>query len=167
MDTYGTPKKDISDTYKKYSDMLYRVAFMQLANREEAMDCVHDVFLKYMTAQLLFSSEEHEKAWFIRTVINRCHDMYRKNRIREYEPLSSAQSIVANTGFTSDDLPLAQALFELPEKLKTVILLHYLEGYSVEETASILKIGKSAVKMRLSRGRDALKAILEEGKNNV
>ena len=57
---------------------------------------------------------------------------------------------------------MADAIEKLPEKIKTVIILHYLEGFSVEETAKMLKLSSSAVKMRLSRGRDALKKLLEE-----
>ena len=47
-------------------------------------------------------------------------------------------------------------LQNLPPKYKSVIFLHYTEGFSVEDIAGILGIGKSAVKMRLKRGRDAL-----------
>lgn len=167
MDTNGMPKRDITEVYTKYSDMLYRIAFMQLSSKEDAMDCVQDIFLKYMTAQLVFSSPEHEKAWFIRTLVNRCHDAYRKNRLRAHESLSVAENVCAHDYFSSDSLPLAQAISELPEKLRVVILLHYLEGYSADEIAEMLKIGASAVKMRLMRGRNALKEILEEGKDNV
>lgn len=158
---------DISAVYKKYSDMLYRIAFMQLGNSEDAMDCVQDTFMKYMTATLLFSSDEHEKAWFIRTTVNACHDLYRKNRVRNHEELSAAEHISYLEHFSEESYHIAEALDTLPEKLKTVIILHYLEGYSVEETGGILKIGKSAVKMRLARGREALKEILTKEEFNV
>ena len=49
----------------------------------------------------------------------------------------------------------------LPEKYRTVIHLHYYEGYSVEEIASLLGVTVSAVKMRMKRGRDALRIRLE------
>ena len=164
-----TPKSgsDIGTAYKKYSDMLYRIAFMQLGNSEDAMDCVQDTFIKYMTAGILFSSAEHEKAWFIRATVNRCHDLYRKNRIRNHDELDSAANLSYGEHFSEDTYHIAEALESLPEKLKTVIILHYLEGYSVEEIGDILKIGKSAVKMRLARGRDALKEILTKEEFNV
>ena len=52
----------------------------------------------------------------------------------------------------------------LPEKFKLPIHLYYYEGYSVAEVAEILKLGQSAVKMRLKRGRELLK--LELGGSN-
>ena len=45
---------------------------------------------------------------------------------------------------------------------RTVIYLHYYEGYNVAEIAEMLKISESNVKARLKRGRDKLKSILEK-----
>ncbi len=56
------------------------------------------------------------------------------------------------------------AVMALPEKFKLPIHLYYYEGYSVAEVAEILKLGQSAVKMRLKRGRELLK--LELGGSN-
>lgn len=53
------------------------------------------------------------------------------------------------------------AVMALPEQYKLPIHLYYYEGYSVAETAEILRLGQSAVKMRLKRGRELLKIKLE------
>ena len=53
------------------------------------------------------------------------------------------------------------AVMALPERYKLPIHLHYYEGYSVAEVGEILKLGQSAVKMRLKRGREMLKLELE------
>ncbi|MDE7232206.1 MAG: hypothetical protein K2N37_03935, partial [Lachnospiraceae bacterium] len=45
---------------------------------------------------------------------------------------------------------------------KSVLILHYFEGYSVTEIAKILRLSESAVKKRLQRGREALKLVLTE-----
>ena len=55
-----------------------------------------------------------------------------------------------------------QTVFTLPEKYKTAIVLHYLEGFSVEEISSMMGLSGSAVKMRLSRGRELLKNLLDK-----
>ena len=60
-----------------------------------------------------------------------------------------------------EDFGVADAVVRLPEKYKAPIHLHYYEGYSVAEVARILKLGESAVKMRLKRGRELLKLELE------
>ena len=53
------------------------------------------------------------------------------------------------------------AVMALPEQYRLPIHLHYYEGYSVAEMAEILKLGQSAAKMRLKRGRELLKMELE------
>lgn len=55
-----------------------------------------------------------------------------------------------------------EELYGLPAKWKSVLILHYFEGYSVAEIAKILRLSESAVKKRLQRGRKALKLVLSE-----
>ena len=166
MGRFPHPERDIAKVYNLYSDMLFRLALMNTGNREDAMDAVQDVFLKSTEKTLLFSSSEHEKAWFIRATVNRCHDLFRKNSIRNHDDLEAAVGVAYQEPF-GDDITVIEAMEQLPEKIKTVIILHYLEGFSVEETAKMLLLTASAVKMRLSRGREALKEILEREGYNV
>ena len=63
---------------------------------------------------------------------------------------------------TPEERGVLEQVAALPEKLRTVIHLHYYEGYSVREIAEVLGVTVSAVKMRMKRGRDALRERLEE-----
>ena len=54
-----------------------------------------------------------------------------------------------------------EALVRLPDKLKIVIYLHYIEGYKSAEIARMLGISVQAVKKRMQRGREELRAMLE------
>ncbi len=148
---------DISKAYDEYSDLLYRLALSHLGNREDAMDAVQDVFVKYVSLKRDFSDSEHKKAWFIRVTINRCVDLFRKRNVRAYTPLDETDEIPDNSeNFLASSVK--SMLDSLPEKFKTVIILHYLEGFSVEEISNVLEISVSAVKMRLARARDFVKA---------
>lgn len=49
-----------------------------LKTREDAEDVAHDVFIKWLEKAPVFLSDEHEKAWFIRTTINACTDFRRR-----------------------------------------------------------------------------------------
>lgn len=62
---------------------------------------------------------------------------------------------------SAPEKPHIQELYALPAKWKTVLILHYFEGYSVKETGEILGLSESAVKKRLQRARDALKLELK------
>lgn len=62
----------------------------------------------------------------------------------------------------SPSSPLKDALHGLEERYRMPILLYYIEGYSVAETAAILRVSQGTVKTWLARGRRALKATLNE-----
>ncbi|MDE7295254.1 MAG: RNA polymerase sigma factor, partial [Oscillospiraceae bacterium] len=57
---------------------------------------------------------------------------------------------------------LKAALESLKPDYRAVILLHYYEGFSVREIASLLGLTVTAVTTRLQRGREALKKFLTE-----
>lgn len=146
--------------YSNYADMVYRLALSYLNHKEDAEDVVQDVFTKYMCGLHFPMDKEHEKAWFIRVTINHCHDSLRRRKHRTHTSLEETENL---PGY-EQEMPfmLQETLQNLPEKYKSVIILHYLEGFSVQEIAKICRISVSATKMRLSRGREILKNELEK-----
>ena len=149
------PKNNIDLVYEKYGDSLYRLALARLLNSTDAEDAVHDVFVTYISKMPEFNDAIHEKAWFVRATINRCNDLLRKRKIRLYVPLDEALGLKAN-----DDksfLEVAELLEKLNDDYRETVILHYLEGYTLEETAEILEISLSAVKMRISRAKEILR----------
>lgn len=165
MNSVKVRKTDFEAVYDKYADMLYRLALSHLQSREDAEDVVHDVFAKYLESVGKLKDAEHERAWLIKVTVNACRDFLRKKKYRTYIAIDEIQEIAAK-----DTEPLPE-VFEmvavLPEKYKTVIVLHYLEGYSVDEISSIIGVSASAIKMRLSRGREVLKKYMEKEEGHV
>ena len=163
MRLFHRPKPDVEGAYRRNADAMYRVALARLQNDADAQDAVQDVFLNYMTVTPQFDSTDHERAWFLKATMNRCYDLLRKNQIRVALPLEEALGVAAqdHTGVTE----LMEMLKQIPEIYQDTVILHCLEGYSLEETAKLLDISLSAAKMRLSRAREALKALSEEEKD--
>lgn len=163
MRLFHRPKPDVEGAYRRNADAMYRVALARLQNDADAQDAVQDVFLNYMTVTPQFDSTDHERAWFLKATMNRCYDLLRKNQIRVALPLEEALGVAAqdHTGVTE----LMEMLKQIPEIYQDTVVLHCLEGYSLEETAKLLDISLSAAKMRLSRAREALKALSEEEKD--
>ena len=160
MKLFHKSKPDFEKAYTLYADMLYRIALAYLRNGEDAADTVQDVFIKFMDKAPSFNSESHEKAYLIKLTVNRSKDVLRKKSIRLHSPLEEAEDIFAS--FDTDISDMLALLHSLDEKYKETIILHYLEGLSAEETAKVLGISLSAVKMRLMRGREILRNALEK-----
>ncbi len=151
-------QKQLNTAYECYADMLYHLALSYMQNREDAEDVVQEVFCKYATKLPTFTDDAHEKAWFIRVTMNQCRDLLRHHKVRRYTPLHEIEEIAAQTGVTDEGaLDVMHMLSFLPDKLRSAVILHYLEELSVEETAAALGTGKSAIKMRLARARELLK----------
>ena len=154
--------KDRFETaYTNYADAMYRIALSHMTRREDAEDVVHDVFIKDMQASPSFADDDHERAWLIRVTVNRCRDLLRRRAIRRYVGFDEIEEIPAEEE-SYEGQGVVSMVSTLPEKYRSVMVLHYLEGYSVEECANILELSVSAVKMRLSRGREMLKKTIEK-----
>ena len=102
-----------------------------------------------------------------RVLVNHCRDQLRKRKLRLYTPLEeileqSGSDLSVPGPEESGGTGLLQIVLSLGEKYREPLVLHYFEGFSVEEVSSILGIGQSAVKMRLSRGREMVKKRMEE-----
>ena len=159
-------EKSFETVYNQYADMMYRIALSHMTRREDAEDVVHDVFIKYMQTSPSFSDDEHERAWLIRVTVNRCRDLLRRRAIRRYVGFDEIEEIPAEEE-PYEGQGIIATVSSLPDKYKSVIILHYLEGNSVEQCAAILGLSESAIKMRLSRGREMLKKTIEKEGHHV
>ena len=167
MGIFNTHKKDIASAYDAYADTLYRLALSHLQNPDDAQDAVQDVFIKYTCSAPNFSDSEHEQAWLIRVTVNHCLDLLRRKKVRAYTPLDELEDISDDSAVPNADTnDLLNKIYAIPEANRAAMILHYLMDYSVEKTAKTLNLSVSAIKMRLSRGREALKKLIEE-ENNV
>ena len=144
---------------RRYSDMVYRLAFARTGNRSDAEDLYQEVFLRYLTRAPAFTSEEHRKAWLLRVAVNCANRFHTAPWRKRTEPLSEALSVPAPEG---EDL--WEELRRLPEKDRTVLHLYYSEDRTTEEIAHMLDRNPATVRSQLLRARANLKKLLvEEG----
>ncbi len=153
--------------YDRYSNMLFRLAISRVNNREEAEDVVQDVFLKYLAYYPKLKDEEHTRAWLVRVTINASNDSLRRMKRRTFVSFDTVAEIAADESVSPELRITMDQHSALPDKIRVVIILHYLEGYQVKEVASMLGISLSACKMRLARGRKMLGNIVAKEERNV
>lgn len=152
----------IHDTISKYSDMVYRLAFCKTQNRFDAEDIYQDVFMKLFSEERHFESEEHKKAWLIKTTVNTSINFiksaWRRYIVCENEMLPAKNGSAANPQREK----LVRAMKALSEKYRVVIYLHYYEELSTEQISEITGASPTAVRSQLMRGRRKLKHLIEE-----
>ena len=147
------PQRDrLEKIMQTYGNILFRLCLLTLGNASDAEDAVQETFLKYLRKAPDFENEEHEKAWLITVATNQCKDML---RFRKRHPVAEPEELEVFVQ-ESSDCEILETLMTLPEKFKTVLLLYYVEEYSTEEIAKVIGKTKSAVKMRLQKGRKLL-----------
>ena len=137
---------------------LYRVSCSQLSIEADREDAVQETLRRAWEKRASLKNDHHLQTWVIRILINVCHDIQReRQRLIPTEKISEPV-IHAPT----DTVDLRNCLFQLDERERIPIMLHYIEGYEVKEIAAILRIPQGTVKSRLDRGRRQLKDICRE-----
>ena len=154
---------DLERTINEYSDMLYKICYIILKNENDVKDVLQETFIKYMTAPCEFLSEAHKKSWLLKVSQNKCKNLLRFHKIHSYVQLEELEDFLpANEHVEKMEVEDFFEISNLNYKYKSVVMLYYIEGYSVGETANILGISNSAVKMRLKRAREILRMSIEE-----
>lgn len=148
---------------EKYSAAVFRCAYSFVKNSHDAEDIMQEVFMKYLAKNPSFKDENHEKAWFMRVTINMSKNYLKSFWFRNREELP--EDISGNNEDESSSI-LWSAIYELPEKYKMTIIMHYIENYSIKEISQILKKKPSTIGTWLERGKKKLKQIMEEKQND-
>ena len=131
--------------------MLYRIACALLRSETDRQDAMQETALKAWQNCGRLREEQYFKTWISRIMVNECHNLHRK----------SSRMIPTDT-FPDQPAPdhgdeeTRLMLESLPEKQRIPLVLHYLEGFSLEEIAQVQHISLSLVKYRMHQARKAL-----------
>ena len=151
--------KSFEETVIKNQEAYYRLAFSYVKNEYDAKDILQESILKaYSNISKLKEIDALDK-WMKRIIINTALDFIRKN--------SKVALTVDNEGISeiSDkegDNELIYIIDDLEPELKTIIILKYYRGYTIEEVADILEISISMVKNRMHKALKLLRIELKE-----
>ena len=157
-----------------YGTDIYSFCIRLTQNREQAEELYQDTFLA-MCEKEDWKEEGNVKSYLLGITIKLCQNRKRKfawrNRIAAEIPLSKEQGLEA---FSTDENleqhmvskeeqeAVWKAVYKLPEQLRIVILLYYMEDFKVAEIAEKLSLSISNVKSKLMRARRYLKQELED-----
>lgn len=159
---YSLKNEAVLRLFSKYSDDLYRFALSYTGSKCEAEDIVQDVFVKLIAKPFIINKEK-EKSYLLKMTANACKDYFRSSRYKSQVDIDDFSEVLRSSDENSkEDDQLIKTLDKMETIYRMPIYLHYYEGYSYKEISKILKISGSAVAMRISRGKEVLKNLLEE-----
>ena len=154
------------------------VARRLLRHEEDARDAVQDAFISAFKALGAFEGGSRLSTWLHRIIVNASLMKIRASGRRPEKPIEDLLPKFLEDGHAREpDAPwepilevlqreelkesVRNAIDELPDSYRTVLVLRDLEGLSTEETANALELTPNAAKIRLHRARQALKTLLD------
>ena len=161
--------------FELHFDAVYGLVFRLLGNRAMAEDATSEVFLKVHRAADRIDPGRDPKPWLMTIATNVCRDLWRSGAWRMSRRSDSIDDdpVVAGRLTDSSASPegamlatererlVQEALMELPEPLRTAIVLHDWQGMSHLEVAAASGIEHAAARKRYSRALAALAKCLE------
>lgn len=141
-----------------YAKTVWRIALGRTRREDYAEEVFQNVFLRLFRKERSFDSEEHRKAWVIRTTLNCCKDYFATSMASDTVSLEELGDSLAVPEEKRDGL---EVLLRLPAKYRVPLQLYYIEGMSAEECAAVMKLRPGTFRVRLSRGKAMLKELLK------
>ena len=142
---------------RRIEKLMYRVSMSYLGNVDDAADAVQDTLAKAWEKRNVLLRPEQFKPWVMRILVNQCKDVLRKRRRLSFYPL---EENTASMDAPALRPPVMEAIGALKPELRTAMLLHYVDGYAVQDIAGSLGIPQGTVKSRLRSARKRLKQTL-------
>ncbi len=160
-----------AEIVKRYERPLYNFGLKMCGEQRDAEDIVQETFLNVFRYLKDFRFETKFKNWLYRIATSICIKKRRKSKFAPDHEFSLEDFIPRDPAAEADQLPkwaalpidtvlseelynkLEEAILELPENYRLVLVLRDMEGFSTAETAQILNLTPANVKVRLHRAR--------------
>ena len=150
-------KEAFARIVERYQHRVFHLALTRMRNRQDADDLAQETFLQAYRKLHSFDQRYSFKTWLFTICVNLGKNHLRglARRREAHHPDMESSSIVPGDGHLFH-IDLTDALHKMPEAIRIPLVLKHVEGFSYEEIAFAMKIGLSAAKMRVKRGRDQL-----------
>ncbi|MCG3087447.1 sigma-70 family RNA polymerase sigma factor [Sporosarcina cyprini] len=139
-------------------EKLYKMAYVYVQNEDDALEVFQETVYKAIKSIAKLKNNDYFSTWMTRILINTAIAFLKKKQ--GIVPLS--QEVLENLGEPwhmkkEEQLDLLEAMDEIEEKYKTVLLLRFYEDYSISQISKFLHCPEGTVKTNIRRGLAALK----------
>lgn len=169
-------KEQLTAAFERHSDELFRHCFLRLSDRERALEITQETFLRAWQYVARGESIREYRPFLYRILNNLVVDEYRKHKTQSLDSLleneetrSSVEGdLLGDDGVALEDAiarfdsaRALQALKQLPEQYRAILVARYIDGLSPKEIAELIEESKNAVSVRIHRGLKKLREVLE------
>ncbi len=156
----------ITSLFEDNADAAFNVAYRIVWNRADAEDVVQSTFIQVYLKLDQLQDKSKARSWLLQIAYRQALNILRRRKDEPTDPADLPDR------FTSDDataeptlqkdlrLTIQTAIDHLPQNLRIAVVLRDVEGLPMREVASVLDIGQSAAKMRVTRAREQLRTEL-------
>ncbi|MBA2173833.1 RNA polymerase sigma factor SigX [Halobacillus locisalis] len=170
-------KPFFDELYEKYHQDLFQYIIYMVKDRDLAEDLVQDVYMKVLKSYDTFDGRSSEKTWLFSVARHVTIDYFRKQkrkrkRIMDFfdwgekgEELKDQSRLPEEIAVQNEEMQsVYKSLDDCTIDQRSVIVLRFIQGMSIQETAEVLSWSESKVKTTQHRGMKALKNKLEKSK---
>ncbi len=148
----------LSEYIVSNQEKFYRLAYSYMMNEQDALDMVSEAIVSAYEGFGNLRNRQGLKTWFYRILVNKCLDGLRRRKRETPETDDVFVNVpFEEKGYDSTGRILYQAVSNLPDKLKNVMILKYYEEFTFEEIAGITGLNISTVKSRVYLGIEMLR----------
>lgn len=144
---------------------LYKIAKTRIINENDIDDIIQETMIEAYKSIKKLRDLKKLKMWVIKILINKCNKFYKRKSKKDISlEETNINNIIArnNNEDIENDMNFYSLIRNLKYDERIVILLYYMEGYSVEEISEMIKMNKNTVKTNLYRARQKIKNEIEE-----
>ena len=142
-------------------EQIYKTAFVQLSNEQDAMDAVQETILKAFERIHTLRNGHYFYTWLIRILLNECHNIQRRNKKVVFIDSRKIEDALDKKCMDSYPAEYEDMLKNLGEIHRTVIDLRYNQDLSISQIAEVLDIPEGTVKSRLNKAIKKLRVEID------
>jgi RNA polymerase sigma-70 factor (ECF subfamily) len=155
-------EREFDDFYTASFQRVTGQVYAMIGNRDEAQEVVQEAFVRAWAHRRKLEKAEHPEAW-VRTTAYRIAVSRWRRTTRGRRPADRALAAPTSTAAPSEThVALVAALRRLPEAQRQALVLHHIADLPVHAVAREVGVPEGTIKARLSRGRAALAALLDD-----
>lgn len=155
-------KEIIADYVIKEKEKHYRLAYSYVRNVDNALDIVQESIYKAFSSIDSLKEPQFIKTWFYRIIVNTSLDFLRKRKRLVIVDDFAANGMDTGEVDNYQNFDLREAIENLPEKYRSIIILRYFEDLKITEISQILDRNVNTVKTQLYRALEILRIDLQD-----